>query len=356
MAGKITHIEALSQVKKHLEHGNATQRKIAALLNRPEVSSYAYLGAVAPDIFYFYHVLRPQLTKKAAFWGDLAHHSRVTELILNFLDEINDTEMTLYRDRYLAFTLGYICHCVVDIQTHPYIFYISGDYYNDDKKISYQAQINHMRVEFGLDSLLLHYRWGMSPEEYDFPQYIDIRHRTVGIKNKMDPILWQFWLSALKTTFPTEFASQYLGSEKKIIPGDILNDSYMGFYRFTSTLDSRSRFMRGLVNMVDQLTFHKYQAGVLMLPARETVNPKIMNDEKRSWHYPADSKLVFEDSFIELLNQASLKAKEILTRAYEYSFSPESRSKILETYGGYNLDTGLRYQGITTMTEFSPLM
>ncbi|BDA78455.1 hypothetical protein LPTSP3_g13850 [Leptospira kobayashii] len=356
MAGKITHIEALSQVKKHLEHGNATQRKIAALLNRQDVSHYANLGAVAPDIFYFYHVLQPQKTKKAAFWGDLAHHSRVTELILSFLDQVHETEMGLYRDRYLAFALGYICHCVVDVQTHPYIFYISGDYYNNNKKISYQAQVNHMKVEFGLDTMLLHYRWGMSAREYDFPQYIDIRHRTVGIKNKMDPILWQFWLHCLKETFPIEFGSSYLGSERKIIPGDILNESYMGFYRFTSTLDSRSSWMRGLVSVVDHLTFHKYNASVLMLPSLGEINPKIMNEEKRAWNYPADPKRVYTDSFIDLLNQASHAAKEILTRAYEYSFSPENRSKILETYGGYNLDTGLRYQGIDSMKEFSPLV
>ncbi|TGL19049.1 phospholipase [Leptospira yanagawae] len=356
MAGKITHIEALSQVKKHLEHGNATQRKIANLLSRPDVASYANLGAVAPDIFYFYHVLQPKRTKKAAFFGDLAHHHKVAELILSFLDQVYDTEMGLYRDRFLAFTLGYICHCVVDIQTHPYIFYISGDYYNDDKKISYQAQVNHMKVEFGLDTLLINHRWGMSAREYDFPQYIDIRHRTVGIKNKMDPVLWNFWLQSLKETFPKEFHSNYIGSEKKIIPGDILNESYLGFYRFTSTLDSRSAFMRGLVSVVDTLTFHRYNASVLMLPTLEAINPKIMNDEKREWFYPADPNRKFNDSFIELLNQASQACKEILTRAYEYSFSPESRSKILDSLGGYNLDTGLRYHGIDHMKEFSPLV
>lgn len=356
MAGKITHLEALSQVKKHLEHGNSTQRKIASLLSRPDVSSYANLGAVAPDIFYFYHVLQPKRTKRAAYFGDLAHHKNVAELILSFLDQINDTEEGLYRDRFLAFTLGYICHCVVDIQTHPYIFYISGDYYNSDKKISYQAQVNHMRVEFGLDTLLLHYRWGMSAREYDFPQYIDIRQRTVGIKNKMDPTLWRFWLQSLKQTFPKEFQENYLGSEKKIIPGDILNESYIGFYRFTSTLDSRSSLMRGLVNFVDTITFRKWHASVLMLPSIEEINPKIMNEEKREWNYPADPKRKFRDSFIELLNQASTASKDILTRAFEYSYNPESRSKILETFGGYNLDTGLRYQGIDHMKEFSPLI
>lgn len=356
MAGKITHIEALSQVKKHLEHGNSVQRKIAELLNRKDLANYANLGAVAPDIFYFYHVLQPNRTKKAAFFGDLSHHEKVAELIINFLDQVYETEQGLYRDRFLAFTLGYICHCIVDIITHPYIFYISGDYYNDDPKVSYQAQINHMKVEFGLDTLLLHYRWGMSAHEYDFPQYIDVRHRTVGIRNRMDPILWQFWISALRETFPKEFQSSYIGSLKKIIPGDILNESYMGFFRFTSTLDSRSSFMRGFVKFVDTMTFHKYNASVLLLPTLENINPKIMNDEKSKWHYPADKNKVFQESFIDLLNQASLRAKEILTRAFEYSNSPESKGKILETFGGYNLDTGLRYQGIQSMKEFSPLI
>jgi hypothetical protein len=93
-----------------------------------------------------------------------------------------------------------------------------------------------------------------------------------------------------------------------------------------------------------------------MLPTIEAINPKIMNDEKREWFYPADPNRKFNDSFIELLNQASQACKEILTRAYEYSFSPESRSKILDSLGGYNLDTGLRYHGIDHMKEFSPLV
>jgi len=356
MAGKITHIEALSQVRKHLEHGNATQRKIADLLTRPDTRNYANLGAVAPDIFYFYHVLQPSRTKKAAIFGDLAHHDKVAEIILQFLDEVYETEEGLYRDRFLAFALGYICHCVVDILTHPYIFYISGDYYNSDPKISYQAQINHMKVEFGLDTLLLHYRWGMSAHEYDFPQYVDIRHKTVGIRNKMDPVLWQFWIRTIKTTFPKEFKDHYIGSEKKIIPGDILNESYMGFFRFTSTLDSRNAWMRRFVKIVDRITLHKYHASVLMLPQLENVNPKIMNEEKRPWHYPADKERVFKESFIDLLNQASNSAKDILTRAFEYSRNPESRSKIIDTFGGYNLDTGMRFQGIDSMKEFSPIL
>lgn len=103
----------------------------------------------------------------------MSHHNSVAELALSFLDLILQTEVGIHRDRYIAFTLGYICHCVVDIVTHPYIFYISGDFYNKDKKISSLAQYNHMRVENALDSWLLDYRWGMTPKEYDFVHHVD---------------------------------------------------------------------------------------------------------------------------------------------------------------------------------------
>ena len=130
MAGKITHIEVLGQTIKHLHHGNSMEREIATLLDNHSFQKYANLGAIAPDIFYYYHFLSPYRSAKAQFWGDLHHHKNNAELILDFLDQIQEMEEGDSRSKLLAFTLGYICHTAVDVITHPYIFYISGDYYN----------------------------------------------------------------------------------------------------------------------------------------------------------------------------------------------------------------------------------
>lgn len=356
MSGKITHIESLNQIIKHLEHGNSTQKTIAEILSSKETRNYACLGAVAPDIFYFYHVLQPKKTRKASVWGDRLHHEKVAELIFSFLDKIAETEDSIYRQKILAFTLGYISHCVVDVITHPYIFYISGDYYNPDPKIAYKAQINHMRVEYALDSYLIHYRWGMTPKEYDFSQYIDIRSRRSGLK-RMDSMLWKFWVDSLKEVFPTEFELEYIGSSTRIEPGDIINESYLGFFRLSKILDSRSSFVRGFLKFVDWITLHKANSTVLILPFPEDINPKIMNDEKKLWNYPALPSKKSNESFIELLNSAVLYSKEILTMAYEYAESPSSKSKnsLLEKYSGYNLDTGLK-ESVSLMKSFSPLL
>lgn len=355
MAGKITHIEVLSQAIKHLEHGSNDQRKIAKLLQNESNSRYSNAGTIAPDIFYYYHILNPKRSLRAQVWGDLHHHENVVELVLNFLDIIKSTEEGLYRDRMIAFTLGYICHCAVDIVTHPYIFFISGDYYNKDPEISSAAQYNHLRVEFALDSFLLDYRWGMSAKEYDFAHYIDIRQRSVTGFQKIDPMIWIFWMEALKLTFPNTFEKSYLGSNRKIIPGDIINDSYIGYIHFNKILDSRSNLLRNFLKVVDFFHFSKKKASVLLLPMKEQIDSRVMNMEEKEWFYPADPTRKRNHSFVALVNQAANAARDAITLAWNYIVGTGSRDNILELYSGYNLDTGLRYQGINEMKEFKPL-
>ncbi|MBF3377826.1 zinc dependent phospholipase C family protein [Leptospira borgpetersenii] len=355
MAGKITHLEVLSQICKHLDHGTADQRKIALLMRAESNRKFANIGAIAPDIFYFYHVFSPRKTKKATMWGDMSHHNSVTELVLSFLDLILQTEVGIHRDRYIAFTLGYICHCVVDIVTHPYIFYISGDFYNKDKKISSLAQYNHMRVENALDSWLLDYRWGMTPKEYDFVHHVDAIFKSEKKTWKMDPMLWHFWLRGLKATFLDEFKKYYIGSENKIIPGDLLNESFLGYLEFHKVLDSRSGWIRGTLKFLDRITFHKVRSSVLMLPLKEHIDKRIMNEEKKKWNYPADPSIVRNDSFVELINRSAQNGRDALTHAWNYLENKMSRSAFLKEYQGYNLDTGLRFQGVDSMKEFSPL-
>ena len=356
MAGKITHIEVLAQAIKHLDHGTTDQRSISHLLLDQTNRKYANLGTIAPDIFYYYHILSPsKLTANAQIWGDLHHHKNVTELVLNFLDIIIETEEGTYRDRMIAFVLGYICHCAVDVVTHPYIFFISGDYYNKDPEIASLAQYNHMRVEFALDSYLLDHRWGMSPKDYDFTHYIDVRRRGVSGLKKIDPMIWIFWLEALRLTFPEEFKKHYRGSVRKIIPGDIINDSYLGYIRFNEVLDSRSNAMRSLLKIVDFIPFTKKKASVLLMPFKDAIDTRILNSDEREWFYPADSGRKRNFSFIALVNQASNAARDAMTYAWEYLKGNVKREAMIKEYGGYNLDTGLRYQGISDMKEFAPL-
>jgi len=353
MAGKITHIEVLSQTIKHLDHGTPEQRNIATILSNPLYRNYGNLGAVAPDIFYYYHFLSPLRSKNAQFWGDLHHHKNPFSLIFTFLDQLGDLDDEIVYNKLLAFTYGFICHCAVDIVTHPYIFYISGDYYNVDPKISSAAQVNHLRVEFALDSFLLEFRWGMNPHSYDFNQYIDIR--TPKRKDRMDSVVWYFWQNGLHETYPREFNKQYIGSKKKIIPGDLINDSYIGFMEFHRLLDSRSTFMRGFLKAFDFLTLYRFKSSVLVLPVRQDIDVRIMNEDKRPWFYPAMPTKMSRETFIELVNRAASESIDAMTKASEFLSNNSKKDSIFKEYDGYNLDTGMKYRGVGAMKEFSPL-
>ncbi len=353
MAGKITHIEVLAQTIKHLDHGTEEQRKIATLLLDPSYVKYANLGAIAPDIFYYFHFLNPMRSSKAQFWGDIHHHKNPFQLILSFLEELRDMEEGINKNKLMAFTYGFICHCSVDIVTHPYIFYISGDYYNSDPKISSAAQINHLKVEFALDAYLLNFRWGMSPFKYHFNQYIDVR--LPNKKEKMDPVVWEFWRTSLKKTYPSEYNKNYIGSEKKIIPGDLINDSYLGFMQFHELLDSRSTFTRGLLKVLDFLTLYKFKSSVLVLPAKKEIDIRIMNNDEKPWYYPALPSKMSRESFIDLVNRSADESMQAFTKSLEFLNGDINKDVLLKLYDGYNLDTGIKFQDVISMKEFSPL-
>ncbi|MCE9499310.1 MAG: phospholipase, partial [Leptospira sp.] len=92
-----------------------------------------------------------------------------------------------------------------------------------------------------------------------------------------------------------------------------------------------------------------------MLPLVEDIDQRVMNDEGREWYYPADKSKKRKDSFMTLVNSAAVTAKDILTMAGEYLDGKIKRETFAKDYSGYNLDTGLRFQDISSMKEFAPL-
>ena len=354
MAAKITHIEVLKQAITLLEHGDESQKTIAArLLRRGGMARYAALGAVAPDIFYFYHILSRKKNRRALAWGNRAHHEKVIELVLAWLDMIRE-DGSGARDKRLAFVLGYVCHCAVDIVTHPYIFYITGNYYADDKAERTAAQENHLRVEFALDSYLVQQRWGMSPNRYDFTQYVDCRRPGPDGKLQLDPELWALWVGGLQRVFPEEFAAEYVGSAEKIVKGDIVNEAYLGFMKFNRVLDTRSRLVRFLMRVVDALTFRKVKLRNLILPPRAKIDSRLPNEEHRVWKYPADPEQTSSESFIDLVHRAARASAVVMTEARDYLEGRMKRKEFEKKYAGYNLDTGVRSASLE-MKEFAPI-
>jgi len=104
------------------------------------------LGSVMPDTFYY--ASRPSLVRIAE-----SFHGRDGNPTNTFVIRVLE-ESCAGRD--VAFALGFLTHCALDIAFHPVIYYLSGNYYDSDPARRSGAVRAHRRLETSLDRSLGH--------------------------------------------------------------------------------------------------------------------------------------------------------------------------------------------------------
>ncbi|MEA3221976.1 MAG: zinc dependent phospholipase C family protein [Thermodesulfobacteriota bacterium] len=107
-------------------------------------SYYYHLGAIAPDTFYYG-------TKDSVNTVSEKLHGRdgypTNKIILEILETSKD-------NKDLAFTIGYITHCALDITFHPVINSIARDYSDKDLDKTDSATYMHRHIETCIDNRL----------------------------------------------------------------------------------------------------------------------------------------------------------------------------------------------------------
>ncbi|HOS97024.1 MAG TPA: zinc dependent phospholipase C family protein [Deltaproteobacteria bacterium] len=102
------------------------------------------LGSIIPDTFYYGS--RKGLTRiSETFHGRDGNPTNTT--IIQVLQAARGP-------RDVAFILGYITHCALDITFHPVVYYLSGNYYDQDPVKKQQAVHRHRRLETCMDASL----------------------------------------------------------------------------------------------------------------------------------------------------------------------------------------------------------
>ncbi len=107
-----------------------------------DISSMAYLGAIAPDMTYytadnFKDKLTDRRSQRSSVqpsannntpWADLLHNNRSGDILLAFLEFIADVPSPALRSQALAFSMGYLSHIATDIALNPYINALTAAY------------------------------------------------------------------------------------------------------------------------------------------------------------------------------------------------------------------------------------
>lgn len=144
-----------------------------------DISAMAFLGALAPDIFYYRRgFLRQKITDRhlrqetsarsgnphPPQWSELFHHAHSGEILMMFLEQVALVPSPALRSQALAFALGYISHIAADIALNPWISALAS-------QLPRRAG-RHFSVELRLDEYLartyfehpryhvLHQPWG----------------------------------------------------------------------------------------------------------------------------------------------------------------------------------------------------
>ncbi|HHO75461.1 MAG TPA: hypothetical protein ENN05_03405 [Deltaproteobacteria bacterium] len=112
-----------------------------------EISGYTgfyYLGSIIPDTFFY------SSDETSRHISEVMHGiegNPTNEIIFQVLDQAQGMKD-------IAFILGYITHCALDMTLHPVVHYLSGNYYDHDPVNREHAAYRHRHIETWLDKHL----------------------------------------------------------------------------------------------------------------------------------------------------------------------------------------------------------
>lgn len=122
--------------------------KIRSLLAKHE--QLFGIGANGPDFLFFYHMRPWELWKEHSLnhIGSALHSAHVNDFYESAVMTMRRETDEQIRERELVYVMGHLCHWALDMTSHPYIFYRTGN----GRGIS---AARHHRFESVLDAVML---------------------------------------------------------------------------------------------------------------------------------------------------------------------------------------------------------
>jgi hypothetical protein len=291
-----------------------------------DFSSAYHFGAIVADTF-FYAVRLPSESGPSPCWGDMIHGAEgndtsgpVHEMLKALRDSPNDT---LYGEK-AAFVCGFLTHIALDSILHPYVYHVSGNYYDEDPVARRESQARHRLIETWLDLHLLE----QSSQRLARCTYLsEIRGK--GALNRQ---LMRFLFTACEKSFqidPEAWRFLLRGYRVQMILNAAFRRAALG-----KSLCLVDRFLSGRLQSFLALF---YPWGNSEVP-EEIINFK-------SFRHPVTGD-VQGDGFASLWKQSVERSGEFLTAVEKYLFLGMDDDELRNVIRGYSLSTGL--EGVPT--------
>lgn len=135
-----------------------------------------YLGAVAHDIPFYDLSQPPEVSLERI--GNEMHGVSGENTLVPLIDILERALRRGDRVHLLCFVLGMLTHYVVDSTFHPFVYYLSGNYFDQNTQKRAKAVFRHRLLETGIDL------WLETSEPMDYPTNLASLWRRAGTEGK----------------------------------------------------------------------------------------------------------------------------------------------------------------------------
>ena len=286
MAKENTHIFFAHRVLEHF-------RETELIRNISEYIDYYYLGSVILDTFYY------SSNKSIEIISERMHGKNgnpTNEIIFKVLEGSGDM-------RDIAFILGYITHCALDITFHPIAYYLSGNYYDPEPTKRRHAVYLHRHIETCLDMKL---------------------ENQLRIYNMIHTPL----IHALKF-------QEIITRDFSISPWDIRRTLIKQLFTNRLFANTCAYSLARIMNRFGATKIHEYLGlfyGDIVSRGKTIPDPLIYRDIVTGTKKTTSIKVI--------MDTATRKAITMMEGAYAYSFGKISKERLMQLIPGESLDTG----------------
>ena len=223
----------------------------------------------------------------------------------------------------MAYICGLICHYVLDITCHPYIFYLGGRY-NPEDPTTFKYQGLHKQIELAIDALLLQEKFNRNANSFKVHKHI-LKDTTIH------PAILDLYEELMFSIYAIPNGSQ------------IFSASYHDFRNYFALTYDRLGIKKGLASVATSILPKHIAPLATNFSYHDCVDEftDYLNVKKAIWLHPVTGN-VYTYSFHDLLRNAHKLASKLLLGAYSFIQSEITLEQLEELLPNLSYLTGLK--------------
>lgn len=312
MPGLITHylcgLEAIKRTK--------SQYVKAIALKHPKVFN---LGTQGPDFLFYYRAWPWADSEGIPAIGKKLHRENIRAVFSQMLEYLK-SQNALERDILSAYMLGFMCHYILDVHAHPYVYYKTG-FARSEKDDALKYVYYHRLFETTIDILILKRILNLTPHQLNVPEIIKVSEaESKAIAGMFEHVI--------RTVHGDNITVSQIVTA--------INDMHF----IQRRLDDPSGLKRLLISKLEHMIGSYPLVSSIIYPREISDSLDYLNLKKESWHLPWNNSAEFNSSFVEIFDDAVCETLNIYGQFDLNAGESQSHKRLLELLGNRSFTTG----------------